>query len=84
QDIRVQIPDGSFHLEMCRNLVFTYFEQTLQREILQRMQQRLLPGGVLVIGSHETLPPDITHIQACPEDLGIYRLSANGTSTPPH
>lgn len=73
QDIRVQMPDGPFHLVLCRNLVFTYFNETLQREILQRIGDRLLPGGILVVGCHESLPPESIHMQKC--DLGIYRQS---------
>ncbi len=56
QDIRQQMPVQDFHLMLCRNLVFTYFAEDLQQEILERMLKRLLPGGVLVIGIHESLP----------------------------
>jgi len=56
EDIRKTMPAGPFHLILCRNLVFTYFETRLQQEILNQLMQRLAPGGVLVIGCHETLP----------------------------
>lgn len=56
QDIRVEFPEGFFHLILCRNFVFTYFEETLQREILERILGKLNPNGVLIIGSHESLP----------------------------
>ncbi|MGK7917956.1 MAG: protein-glutamate O-methyltransferase CheR [Prochloraceae cyanobacterium] len=56
QDIRLQMPDRCFHLILCRNLVFTYFKKSLQREILLRIEQKLILGGLLVIGSHESLP----------------------------
>jgi len=56
QDIRRQMPEGPFHLILCRNLVFTYFESGLQRELLERILARLAAGGVLVIGGHESLP----------------------------
>ena len=59
EDIRIIMPVGSFHLILCRNLVFTYFDVGLQREILNRLRQRLVPGGVLVIGCHETLPDEL-------------------------
>jgi chemotaxis protein methyltransferase CheR len=33
QDVRKELPDGPFDLVLCRNLVFTYFEDSLQTEI---------------------------------------------------
>ena len=56
QDIRNEQPDETFHLILCRNLVFTYFSQKLQEEIAQQIVERLKPGGCLVIGTHEKLP----------------------------
>lgn len=55
-DIRHELPDGTFHLVLCRNLVFTYFDEPLQRDILARLEDRIVPGGVLIIGRHESLP----------------------------
>lgn len=57
QEIRKSVPAGPFHLILCRNLAFTYFEETLQREVLLEMAGRLAPAGVLVVGAHESLPP---------------------------
>ena len=34
QDIRKELPEGIFHLILCRNLVFTYFDEQQQRIIL--------------------------------------------------
>ena len=59
QDIRKEIPDGMFHLILCRNLAFTYFEEDLQREILPKIIEKLHPKGFLVIGSHESLPQEL-------------------------
>lgn len=57
QDVRREAPGGPFHLVLCRNLVFTYFEEGLQAQMLQRILERMTPGGVLVLGGHESLPP---------------------------
>ena len=57
-DIRAEMPDGPFDLVLCRNLAFTYFAPDLQQEILDGIVKRLATDGALVIGSHETLPPD--------------------------
>ena len=56
RDIRASMPGGPFAMILCRNLVFTYFEEELQRAILRRLLARLRPGGVLVVGAHESLP----------------------------
>jgi chemotaxis protein methyltransferase CheR len=56
EDIRTALPVGRYHLILCRNLVFTYFEERLQQELLERILELVPPGGALVIGSHERLP----------------------------
>lgn len=57
QDIRHGMPAGPFHLVLCRNLVFTYYEPAVQARLLRGILDRLLPGGFLVLGAHEGLPP---------------------------
>ncbi len=71
-DIRSETPNGPFDLILCRNLTFTYFEQTVQTEILARLRKALQPGGVLVIGVHESLPT-VEGLTVWSERLGIYR-----------
>jgi len=56
QDVRSELPEQSFHLVLCRNLVFTYFDEPLQRRCLARLAARLEPGGLLLVGAHESLP----------------------------
>jgi chemotaxis protein methyltransferase CheR len=56
QDIRDRMPRGPFHMVLCRNLVFTYFDTGLQARLLHDIVRRLLPGGFLVVGAHEALP----------------------------
>jgi len=75
QDVRAAAPDGYFSLILCRNLVFTYFDEYAQRPILERLLTRLLPGGALVVGRRETLPPGIEGLSPWPgaERLGIFR-----------
>src|SRR3989344_5540558 len=72
QDVRTALPDGRFNLILCRNLVFTYFDEFLQRQTLERILTRLRPGGALVIGRRETLP-SMTKLTTWSEDLGIFR-----------
>ena len=75
QDIREQGPEGLFHLILCRNLVFTYFDEALQRKTLQRLTDRLAPGGALVIGKIESLPDGFCGLQPWSTRLGVYRKS---------
>jgi chemotaxis protein methyltransferase CheR len=56
QDIRKGLPDGEFELILCRNLVFTYFQENLQRETFCRMMTKLKPGGLFIVGIHESVP----------------------------
>jgi chemotaxis protein methyltransferase CheR len=57
QDVRKERPEGPFDLILCRNLVFTYFEPALQREMQSKLADCLVPGGALVVGAHETTLP---------------------------
>lgn len=57
QDIRTEMPDGRFELILCRNLIFTYFEESLQEELIKEIISRLNQSGYLVIGIHEHIPP---------------------------
>jgi chemotaxis protein methyltransferase CheR len=59
---------------MARNLIFTYFEQTLQVEVGERLLSALRDGGALVLGKHESLPPEVTGVEPwCSPHLRIFR-----------
>ena len=73
QDIRKAAPEERFHLILCRNLAFTYFDPALQQEVLSRICERLLPGGALVTGIHESLPEGCRELTTWPGGKGIYR-----------
>jgi len=73
QDIRERTPEGLFHLILCRNLVFTYFDETLQQETLQRLTARLVHGGALIIGKTESLPGGLLGIEPWLASMGVYR-----------
>jgi chemotaxis protein methyltransferase CheR len=72
-DARGALPEGPFHLLLCRNIVFTYFDEDLQRETLDRALTRLVPGGAFIVAPHEKLPPGAPLEPWFPK-LGIYRL----------
>lgn len=73
QDIRETAPNGPFHLILCRNLAFTYFSEELQRKIVKRMDASLVPGGMLVVGSHESLPEIGVEFSPWRPPLPVYR-----------
>ena len=56
QDVRHATPAGPFDVVLCRNLAFTYFDQSLQRQVLDRLVGAAPAGGALVIGRSEHLP----------------------------
>ena len=74
QDIRTTFPSGSYHVIFCRNLVFNYFSETLQHQLLKRMISALRPDGVLILGRHEKLPDFSGSFLPCGENLGVYQL----------
>ena len=76
QDVRVEIPPGRFDLVLCRNLVLTYFDDALQREVMDRVAATLHPGGALVVGSHEVLPPLAIRLELWRAAMPIYRRVA--------
>lgn len=77
QDIRRRLPRGRCHLLLCRNLAFTYFDESLQGEVLNRLARRLAPGGYLVLGAHETLP-DSGGFERPAGPLPVYRRRESG------
>ncbi len=50
-------PKSGFHLILLRNNLLTYYCEPLLSQVLDKVTGALLPGGYLIIGSHETLPP---------------------------
>lgn len=71
-DIQKDLPDGPFHIILCRNLAFTYFDEPLQGKTAAKLADRLLPGGLLIIGLHEHLPAGVEGLSPC--DDGPWAL----------
>ena len=67
-----ELSERKFDLILCRNLVFTYFDQPLQQQMFTRFMQVLEKGGALVIGIHEKLPDKIENIEVWSERLCIF------------
>ena len=75
-DVRDPSPRGPYDLVLCRNVVFTYFDLPIQREVAERLACSIRPGGALVIGSHETLPEAGHTLAPWCARLGVFRRPA--------
>jgi chemotaxis protein methyltransferase CheR len=75
-DVRDGVPGGPFHLILCRNSVFTYFDETRQRSVAARIVERLHRGGALVVGGHETLPGGLTRLTPWPAASCTFQRTA--------
>lgn len=73
QELRSQQPDGAFHLIFCRNLAFTYFDEATQVTMASTFAHKLHPGGLLVLGKHESLPPQSTGFVTLDATHHIYQ-----------
>ncbi len=77
QDIRREQPIGPFALVLCRNLVFTYFDDALQFKILSRIVGAMHDDAALVIGVHEKLPERAEGLSIWFDKQRIYRKSGS-------
>jgi len=73
QDLCATLPERNFDLILCRNLTFTYFDRSVQENMAQQFAERLHPGGVLVIGVHEKLPPQAAELVPWPGFRAVFR-----------
>jgi len=78
QDLRRSWPGGPFDLICCRNTAFTYFDAHGQRQVLDRLAERLQPDGLLIVGGHETLPGDDARFSRVANALPVYRRGPSG------
>jgi chemotaxis protein methyltransferase CheR len=66
RDIRTWQPDGPLDLVLCRNSAFTYFDEASRIAFLERLIEHLNPGGVLVVGAQERIPPLAALVERAP------------------
>lgn len=78
QDLLLEWPSGSFDVVLCRNVAFTYFDQAGQQRVLHHLVDRMVDGGVLVIGLKEQLPPGEFGLVALRPELGIFTKQQDG------
>jgi chemotaxis protein methyltransferase CheR len=74
-DVRSFSPLQNYHIILCRNLAFTYFERKYQEEMIKHLYRVLSPEGYLVIGKGESLPLTKPFFKTLYEKEGIYKRS---------
>jgi chemotaxis protein methyltransferase CheR len=80
-DLLSGIPPGKFDLILCRNAVFTYFGADSRVAAARAFSSALFPGGWLVLGRTEKLPPEAgPYFQPAYPAEKIYRLREEGES----
>jgi chemotaxis protein methyltransferase CheR len=77
QDLRRTMPSGYFHLILCRNLAFSYFDDREQCAVRRALLERLTPNGHLVVGLNEAVPDEDEELERLPQSPYIYRRSAH-------
>ncbi|MHC5024708.1 MAG: CheR family methyltransferase, partial [Planctomycetota bacterium] len=77
QDIRAGQPTGPFDLILCRNLVFTYFDEALQQSVGRALVARLREDGLLVAGKQEAIPAAALGLVEWSPRTGIYRRATD-------
>lgn len=55
-------PGSNFDIIFLRNNVLTYYEEELKRRAFRKVLDCLAPCGILVLGSHETVPFETTDL----------------------
>ncbi|MBI5599118.1 MAG: protein-glutamate O-methyltransferase CheR [Deltaproteobacteria bacterium] len=77
-DIVGESPIHRVDVLFCRNL-FIYFEKRLQRSVFRKLHYALKPGGLLVLGRAENLPPAFQPLYAEVADgARVYRKVSAG------
>lgn len=77
-----RVPPGPFAVIFCRNTLM-YFTGEHRQSIVQRFTEALLPGGILVIGSAETLDRPPAELERVSVAGGyLYRKRARSAPAP--
>jgi chemotaxis methyl-accepting protein methylase len=66
-------PAEDFSLIFLRNNLLTYYNEAIQRPVLEMILGSLGSPGFLIVGSHETIPEELTSVEPCPFHRLIFR-----------
>jgi chemotaxis protein methyltransferase CheR len=68
-----EIPFPQVDIAVCRNILI-YFDERARRRVLKLIGERLLPGGILLLGPVESLAPGTTDFELVPlQNELVYR-----------
>lgn len=70
-------PHGAFHIVFLRNSLLTYYRMDVREAVLPLILEALTPGGALVIGKGEKLPPVPLRLTPVAPGMLIYRKEAS-------
>ncbi len=73
-------PGTGFHIIFLRNSILTYYGDPLKKQALYNVTGSLAPQGLLIIGSHETLPEGIINLVNVPPHPFVFRKNIPGGS----
>ncbi len=73
-------PGSDFHIIFLRNNILTYYADHLKKQAFHNVICSLAPYGLLIIGSHETLPEDTTDLASVPPHPFVFRKDILGLS----
>lgn len=73
QDIFSEPPGAEFDIIFLRNNLLTYYREHLKTEGFKRVIKALVPGGWLIVGSHEKIPVGFSNMQRHPSIPWAYR-----------
>ena len=79
QDVVLDPPFTRLDMICCRNLLI-YFESNLQRRLMPMFHYSLRPGGVLLLGTAETVGQGSRLFTATESKLRLYRRQDDGPS----
>jgi len=69
-------PHRAFQIVFLRNNLLTYYRKDVQEAVLPVILEALTPGGVLIIGKEEKLPPVPRRLTPVASNTPIYRIEA--------
>ena len=69
-------PGSDFDIIFLRNNVLTYYEDTLKKTAFSNILESLAPCGILVLGSHETIPFDTSDLTGVIPYPYVFRKEA--------
>ena len=74
QNLFSDLPGSEFDMIFLRNNLLTYYQTHLKIKGLKRILKALVPGGWLIVGSHEKPPSAVSNLQRHRSIPWAYRL----------